>query len=76
MRQERLSRSGIAETSTELHTLDEMGVHSLSVDYKESKKVDQYGNQFRFRALVDPETSKGFHGGRVMYDIFFVEGAK
>ena len=63
--------NGVAQTN-ELHTLPSMGVNSLSLRYEESKKVDQYGNQFRYRGLVDPESNKGFNGGRVMYDVFFV----
>jgi hypothetical protein len=67
--------NGVAQTN-ELHTLPSMGVNSLSLRYEVSKKVDQYGNQFRYRAHVDPESGKGFNGGRVMYDVFFVtEGA-
>jgi hypothetical protein len=59
--------NGVAQTN-ELHTLDSMGLHSLSLKYHEDKKTDQYGNQFRYRGHAD--------GGRAMYDIFFIEGAK
>lgn len=64
------NHDGVSQPA-ELHTLPSLGVNSISLHYKETPKIDQFGNQFRFKALVNPE---GPSGGvdRVAYDVFFV----
>ena len=54
----------------ELHTLPELNLAGLELDYKLSKKTDKNGNEFAFRAKV--KDAKGQDLGRWAWDVYLV----
>lgn len=65
------NHDGISQPN-EIHSLPELGIHSLSLAYKEFRRVDEFGNQFRYRAKVNPDPKDGESDvGRWAFDVFF-----
>ncbi|MBW4699702.1 MAG: hypothetical protein KME03_17755 [Aphanocapsa lilacina HA4352-LM1] len=63
-----LNHNGFSEPE-ELNILPEMGVSSISLDYKLSKHVDKHGNRFLYRANVS--AYPGYSLGPWSWDVIF-----
>ncbi|HEY0365984.1 MAG TPA: hypothetical protein VGC73_05900 [Pyrinomonadaceae bacterium] len=63
------NHNGISEPS-EPHSLPELGLKTLHLDYKTSGRTDQFGNKFRYRAKV--KDTHDAQLGRWAWDVFLV----
>jgi hypothetical protein len=63
------NHNGVSEAS-ELHQLNLLNVHAIDLDYRESRRTDEYGNQFRYRAKVYDR--RGASVGRWAWDVFLI----
>lgn len=63
------NHNGISEAS-ELSTLSALGVARLELDYRQSRRTDEHGNQFRYRAKV--RDVQGAQVERWAWDVFLL----
>jgi hypothetical protein len=63
------NHNGISEPN-ELHSLSSVGLASIELDYKESRRRDEHGNWFRYRAKVID--TRGTQLGRWAWDVYLL----
>ena len=63
------NHDGLSEPG-ELHTLRSLGLRSIHLDYKASRRTDRHGNKFRYRAKVTDV--RGAQTGRWAWDVFLL----
>jgi hypothetical protein len=69
------NHDGISQPD-ELHKLADVGVFSISLKYKEARRMDQFGNQFRYRGKINvtDQAEDNSSANSVAYDVFLTTG--
>lgn len=65
-----INHNGISETS-ELQSLSASPVRAIELDYRESRRTDEHGNRFRYRAKV--KDAQGAQVGRWAWDVYLLK---
>jgi hypothetical protein len=63
------NHNGISEPG-ELNNLSSLNVAEFELNYRESKRTDEHGNRFKYRAKV--KDAKGMQIGRWAWDVFLI----
>jgi hypothetical protein len=64
------NHDGISQEA-ELHTLPELGVLSINLNYRTARRTDEFGNVFRFRAKINAKNrSDNTNTGTWAWDVF------
>jgi hypothetical protein len=63
------NHNGVSE-SCELFTLPQLGLQKIDLDYRSSRRIDEHGNQFKYRSRVRDDRDAQL--GRWAWDVFLV----
>jgi len=63
------NHNGLSEPS-EIYSLPTMGLTKVDLDYKRSRRIDENGNEFKYRTKV--KDAQGAQLGRWAFDVFLV----
>lgn len=63
------NHNGISEAN-ELQNLSDSAIRVIELDYRESRRTDEFGNQFKYRTKV--RDARGAQVGRWAWDVFLV----